>query len=81
LEHALAQGDTQMAARHAHTLKGAAGNISATALANAADLMCQQCRGGADAAARTTVLSVTLELTRCLAALPQVRHELAASPK
>ena len=81
LERALAQGDTQMAARHAHTLKGAAGNISATALANAADLMCQQCRGGADAAARTTVLSVTLELTRCLAALPQVRHELAASPK
>ncbi|MCY2926472.1 MAG: hypothetical protein NT031_13730 [Planctomycetota bacterium] len=44
-------------------------------------MICQQCRAGADAAARTTVLSLMWEVTRCLAELPRVRQQLTAPPK
>jgi CheY-like chemotaxis protein/HPt (histidine-containing phosphotransfer) domain-containing protein len=81
LEQTLECGDIEKAGRHAHMLKGAAANISAGALEAAADLVCRQCRAGSEAAARTTVLSVNLELSRCLAQLPQARQELTATAK
>jgi hypothetical protein len=43
--------------------------------------MCRQCRAGAEAAARTTLLPLKLELTRCLAQLPRARQQLAALTK
>lgn len=78
IEQAVGACDTQQAGRHAHTLKGAAANISAEALRAAAALLEQQCKAGAEAAARTSLLSVQLELERCLGHLPQALQQLAA---
>ena len=81
LQHALAACDTNQAAIHAHTLKGASANVSAQALRAAAALLEQQCKAGAEAAAKTTLLAVEVELSRLLDCLPQVLQDLAVRTK
>ena len=78
MEKALDTCDTQQAGRHAHTLKGAAANISAGPLRAAAARMEQECKIGAEAAAKTTLLTVKLELKRCLDMLPGIREQVSA---
>jgi signal transduction histidine kinase/CheY-like chemotaxis protein/CHASE1-domain containing sensor protein len=79
LEKAIEAGDTEQAARHAHRLKGAAANASADALRAVAAQVEQQCVAAASAAARTTMLAIKLELSRCQAALADMRRQLAAT--
>ena len=79
LTKALESDDTQQAAGHAHTLKGAAGNIGATSLRSVATQIEQQCRVGAAAAAKTTLLALNLEATRCMVALPRIIAQLTGA--
>ncbi|MCL2648539.1 MAG: response regulator [Phycisphaerales bacterium] len=78
LEKALNAEDMEQSRMHAHTIKGAAGNISAMMLRDAAAKVEQLCKAGADAAAKTAFLDVQLQNHRCLNGLPQVLQRLDA---
>jgi HPt (histidine-containing phosphotransfer) domain-containing protein len=77
LEQALDSDDVSQAAIHAHTLKGAAASVSAEPLSKAAAEIEQQCKVAATAAARTTLLTLRLELKRCLDSMPGAMDRLA----
>ena len=76
IKRALSQEDTDSAARAAHTLKGASGNISAESVYELARVLEQQCRAGAEAASNSTVLALEAELAVCLDRLPDVLEQL-----
>ena len=76
IEQATEREDLETGGRHAHALKGAAANISAERLRAAAAKMEQQCKVGAGAAARTTLMELQLEMKRCLDVVPEALHEL-----
>ena len=79
IEQALRRADTATAGRHAHTLKGAAANISAERLRGVAAIMEQQCVAGADAAAQTTLLALQVEVKRCRDHVPQAIGQIVAT--
>jgi HPt (histidine-containing phosphotransfer) domain-containing protein len=79
LGSALAGSDTALATRLAHTLKGASANVSAEGLRALAATLEQQCKAGAEAAARTTLMPLQAELARCLASLGAVRADLSVN--
>lgn len=66
IQQALARDDTQQARQHAHSLKGAAANISAEPLRAAAGEMERLAEAGAEGAARSWLLRLQVELERCL---------------
>ncbi|MCL2641229.1 MAG: response regulator, partial [Phycisphaerales bacterium] len=76
LEKSLKAEDWEQARVHAHTIKGAAGNISAIALRDAAAKVEQLCKAGADATAKTVFMEVQLQNHRCLKGLPFVLQQL-----
>ncbi len=67
---------TEQSARQAHSLKGAAANISAERLRQAAEAIERWSKAGAEAAARSALPQLELELERCLAAVPCARAVL-----
>jgi len=77
---AVVQEDRDGLVRIAHTLKGVAGNLSATELTKLATSINQQYRGeSADLASLLSDIStMRLEMTRCLSAIPDVRQKLSA---
>lgn len=77
LTAALEACDTDQAGRCAHTLKGAAANVSAEGLRALALTLEQQCKAGAEATARTTLLSLQVELEKCLTCAEQLRMQLS----
>jgi HPt (histidine-containing phosphotransfer) domain-containing protein len=79
IEQALRRADTATAGRHAHTLKGAAANISAERLRAVAAIMEQQCVAGTDAAAQTTLLALQVEVKRCRDHVPQAIGQIVAT--
>jgi signal transduction histidine kinase/DNA-binding response OmpR family regulator len=66
LEQALNANQTEDACRHAHSLKGAAANLSAEPLRKKAAEMEQLLKNGAHAAAASNLLPLRLETARCL---------------
>ncbi|KKN82145.1 hypothetical protein LCGC14_0312580 [marine sediment metagenome] len=76
IERALAEGDTDAAARLAHALKGDAATLSAEPLRAAAGAVETLAAAGAEAAARTPLLDLQVELTRCLDHIPDVLADL-----
>ena len=72
LEQALIACDTQAAGRQAHALMGAAASVSAGPLRAQAAVIERYCRIGAEAAARTALLPLQMEMKRCLDVLPTV---------
>ena len=70
LERAAASGDIVTAARHAHSLKGAAANISAEPLRAVAAEAERLAKAGADAAVLSMMPKLKLELERCIRQVP-----------
>ena len=66
IQQAMAQDDIQQARLHAHSLKGAAANISAESLSAAASEMERLAEVGAEGAARSWLPGLQMELERCL---------------
>jgi CheY-like chemotaxis protein/HPt (histidine-containing phosphotransfer) domain-containing protein len=66
LEQALTTNQTADACRHAHSLKGAAANISAEPVRRKASEVEQLLKNGAHAAAASNLLPLRLQVARCL---------------
>jgi PAS domain S-box-containing protein len=77
----VARSDTAGAKSLAHTLKGAAANVSAERVRAAAATLEKQCAAGADAAAQTTLLTLEVEMKRCLDSMAETCAQLAAVAK
>jgi two-component system sensor histidine kinase/response regulator len=76
LERALLAGDLEQAGRHAHTLKGSAGNVSAETLRAVAAAMEKQCRAGSEAAARAFLPPLQLEVRKALISAEELLRQL-----
>ena len=79
IEQCLRAGQTEQAGRHAHTLKGAAANISAEPLREVAARLERLGKAGAEAAALSALPELELQLHRCLDEIGRLRPVLAAT--
>ena len=79
LEQALTANQTDTARRHAHSLKGAAANLSAEPVRRKAAEMEQLLKNGAHAAAVSNLLPLRLEMARCLNRIRAILSEQAAA--
>jgi HPt (histidine-containing phosphotransfer) domain-containing protein len=76
---ACAYGDSETARRLAHSLKGAAANISAEPLRSAAERVEHSVKDEAGAETEDAVQQLRAELDRCLEEIVRLREEAGAS--
>jgi len=81
IRQALEAGQTEQAAEHAHSLKGAAATISADPLSAAARTVERLAGSGADGAAWSGLAQLEEELYRCLDAIPQALSRAPDAPR
>jgi two-component system sensor histidine kinase/response regulator len=76
LEKSLQTHDFDEAARHAHSLRGAAANISAIALSQAAEVVECFCRDADKASSESHLDGVKAHFASCVSAMPEIRQQL-----
>ena len=80
LEQSLAEGDLEEAAKKAHTLKGASANIAAGPLRAITSEVERLARSGAEAASRSKIPELKLELERCLELARDILSQPESAP-
>lgn len=78
LELALTENQTEVACRHAHSLKGASATVSADAVSRKAAEIERLLRNGAQAAAASGLLPLRLETVQCLHRIRAILAQPAA---